>query len=230
MSMDYAPHIERIVSEAGTPLSTSEIVARLIQATGELPSFDDLEDAFARTGREPLTVQAYAAAVTDFIPVMERGMKAATESMLPRTLPGAILRTAPLGVLVLTAFAVKAYWIGVLLIAFGALFVHCILHPDSRLSALMPWTIGVRQRADESSARYQLRSGFLVVLLGALCLFGGIWGRSALYDSGVARGDRPLLEIILMIPMPLLGVTLLLWGLGRSIKGLAGVAAGEKEH
>lgn len=228
--MGYAPHIERILDEAHQPLSVSEIFVRLVEATASIPSQEDLSDAFVKVGRGPVSAEDYATALTDFVPVVEDARKVIEAHSATPSLPVLIVKSSPLWILAMTALAVGVYWIAALILALAAVFIYAVLHPQSRLTASLPWIIGFKQKPHEGPSRYELRSGVMVILLGATFLFGSIWGRSALYASGVERGDQPLLEVMLMIPMPLLGVTLLLWGLGRSLKGLVGVASGEDKQ
>ena len=224
--MDYAPQIERILCEAGRPMSESEIFARVIASTGAVPSFDDLNAAFGKLGREQCSIEAYVTAVRDFFPVPEGGQKCVETSPL-RRLPGAVGAVLPLLLLGVAALRKSYYDVAVFVIGYALLFVFSVLAPGSRLTALLSWNIGIRQKEDETGSQFQLRSGLLVVLMGAILLFGAIWGRTALYESGVARGDQPALEVMLMIPMPLVGVTLLLWGFGKCLKGAAGIASGD---
>lgn len=225
--MDYAPHVDRIVKQAERPLPVSDIFARLVEATGSVPSLDELNDALGRTGQGQISVESYVEAIEDFIPAVQAGQAAAKRSWLRRGLLVAIRAVVPLLLLGVVALQKNIYHVAAFTIGYALLFVFAVLFPGSRLTALLVWHVGIRQKPNESGPRFQLRSGSLVLLLGSLLLGAAIWGRSALYESGVARGDQPLLEIMLMIPMPLLGVTLLLWGLGKVLKGVVGIASGE---
>jgi hypothetical protein len=227
--MDYAPLIKQVIGEAKNELSLSEIVARVIELSKSVPSFDDLNSALSRLGREPVSADAYATALIDFAPVVIQQQK-----QLAKTLKGQIWLAAAGPIILLTILGTisvsrSSFVIAALPLGYALLYVLAILFPQSQLVALLFSNIGIKQQVNESLAHYQLKSGALIASMGTLFVVGSIWGRSALYASGVSKGDQPLLEVMLMIPMPLLGVTLALWGLGKLLKGMIGVASGSSK-
>lgn len=225
--MEYAPLIKYVVDEAKSELSLSELVARVVELSKSVPSFDELNSALSQLGREPVSAEAYARALIAFSPDIVQQQERIANSLQGRLWLAAIGPVLLLTTLGAMSLSKSHYVTAALPLGYALLYVFALTFPRSKLLAWLFSSIGIKQRPDESFAHYQLKSGLLVAGIGALFVVGSIWGRSALYASGVNRGDQPALEIMLMIPMPLLGVTLVLWGLGKLCKAMLGATFGK---
>ena len=63
--MDYAPLIERVLTEAGRELPLAELIGRIDAFDKSVPTLDELNSSFARLSRPPVTEEAYREALAD---------------------------------------------------------------------------------------------------------------------------------------------------------------------
>lgn len=153
-------------------------------------------------------------------PALEKAVyKTYRGPVLRRFLPGCLFfMVIPLLLQAASIIRRGSYLVAALPLGYAALILLVLFFSRVPGICSLARDVALPPRPGEAADRHYRRIGRACLFVGLLLTAATFFGLPWLYRHGLERGSQPLLEVVLMVPSPLIGITLTFWGLGKIIK------------